>query len=95
MKIGSLTIEVFGELLEINSIELLQTAMYQPFISISESFEFNYRRFGFYAATLLWEIPLNIFWKNDIIYNTLRKNLNNLFTNWELDIYISITEKGE
>ena len=95
MKIGNLTIEVFGELLQKNSVELLQNVMYQPLISISESFDFDYRRFGFYAATLLWEIPLTIFWKNDLIYNTLKENLEIHFTNWEIDIYISIIEKGD
>jgi len=95
LKIGSLTIEVYGELLQKNSVELLQNVMYQPLISVSESFDFNYRRFGFYAATLLWEIPLTIFWKNDQIYNSLRENLETHFTNWEIDIYISITEKGD
>jgi len=95
LKIGNLTIEVFGELLQKNSVELLQNVMYQPLISISESFDFDYRRFGFYAATLLWEIPLTIFWKNDLIYNTLKENLEIHFTNWEIDIYISIIEKGD
>jgi len=95
LKIGSFTIEVFGELLQKDSVELLQSVMYQPLISVSDSFDFNYRRFGFYAATLLWEIPLTIFWKNDLIYNTLKENLETHFTNWEIDIYILITEKGD
>lgn len=88
-----LKIEVYGELKEKGSIEFLQNAMYQPLVSISNYFDFDYRRFGFYAATLFWEIPLKIFWKNDQIYNTLKENLNTHFTNWEIEINLTLEEK--
>lgn len=93
MKIGTLKIEVFGELIEKDAIEFLQHAMYQSLISVSDYFDFDYRRFGFYAAVLNWEIPLKIFWKNDQIYNTLKQNLNTHFTNWQIDINLILEEK--
>lgn len=94
MKIGTLTIEVYGELKEKTSIESLQNSMHQPLISISDYFDFNYNRFGFYAAFMVWEIPLKIFWKNDQIYSNLKSGLNKFFINWELDIILTIKEKG-
>lgn len=95
MKIGNLIIEIYGELLEKQSIEILQNAMYQPLISVSDKFDFDYKRFGYFAATLIWVVPLKIFWKNDQIYNTLRTNLNKYFINWNVEITLTIHEKGE
>lgn len=95
MKIGTLIIEVFGELLQKQSIELLQNAMYQNLISVSDKFDFDYRRFGFFASTLKWIVPLKEFWKNDLIYKTLKKNLDKYFTNWKIEIILTIHEKGD
>jgi len=94
-KIGNLIIEIYAELLEKQSIEILQTAMYQPLISVSDKFDFDYSRFGYFAASLIWVVPLRIFWKNDQIYKTLKDNLNKYFTNWKINITLVIHEKGE
>ena len=95
MKIGTLIIKVYAELLEIQSIEILQAAMYRTLISVSDKFDFDYKRFGYFAATLIWVIPLKIFWKNDRIYDILKTTLNKHFTNWNFEITLTITEKGD
>lgn len=95
MKIGNLIIEIYAELLEKQSIEILQNAMNQPLLSVSDKYDFDYKRFGYFAASLIWVVPLKIFWKNDQIYKTLRDTLNKYFKNWKLTITITIHEKGE
>ena len=94
MQIGTLIFEVYGELKLKSAIESLQSSMYEPLISVSDYFDFRYNRFGFYAGFMIWEIPLKVFWKNDQIYSTLRTNLNKLFTNWQIDISLTLSEKG-
>jgi len=95
LKIGTLIIEIYAELLQKESIELLQSLMHQPLISVSEKFDFDYKRFGYFAASLIWVVPLKIFWKNDRIYLDLKKGLNKYFTNWKIDITLILKEKGE
>lgn len=95
MRIGTLIIEVYGELLTKQSIEILQTSMYQPLISVSDKFDFDYKRFGFFAAELIWVVPLHTFWKNDRIYLTLKETLDKNFINWKIDITLLIKEKGD
>lgn len=95
MKIGNLIIEIYAELLEKQSIEILQNLMYQPLISVSDKFDFDYKRFGYFAATLIWVVPLKIFWKNDLIYKRLKEGLNQYFTNWKATITLVIHEKGD
>ncbi len=94
MTIGNLIIEIYAELLEKQSIELLQNMMSQPLISVSDKFDFDYKRFGYFAAEMIWVIPLKIFWKNDQIYKTLKSGLNQYFTNWKVDVTLVIHEKG-
>jgi len=95
LKIGNLIIEIYAELLEKQSIEILQNAMNQPLLSVSDKYDFDYKRFGYFAASLIWVVPLKIFWRNDMIYKTLRDTLNKYFTNWKIDITLVISEKGE
>lgn len=78
--------EIYGELLEKQSIDILQNIMQQPLFSVSDSFEFDYHRFEYFAAEMIWVVPLKIFWKTDFIYKLLITNLNKYFTNWKLDI---------
>lgn len=94
-KIGNLIIEIYGELLEKQSVEILQNAMNQPLLSVSDKYDFNYKRFEYFAASLIWVIPLRIFWRNDSIYKTLRSTLNKYFNNWTINITLVIHEKGE
>ncbi len=95
MKIGNLIIEIYAELLEKQSIEILQNLMYQPLVSVSDKFDFDYKRFGYFAATLIWVVPLKIFWKNDQIYKTLKSGLDKYFTNWKVNVTLTIHEKGD
>lgn len=94
MKKGTLTLNIFGELLFDRSVETFITSMDQTFRTISDKIESQYRRFGFYAATIQIIIPLLEFWKTDHVYNSLKYNLNHCFDNWSLDLNLTYNEKG-
>jgi len=93
MKTGTLILEIYGELLEKQSIDILQNIMHKPLLSVSESLDFDYKRFEYFAATMIWVCHLKLFWNNDTIYNTLKLNLNRYFTNWELEITLLLHDK--
>jgi hypothetical protein len=94
MKIGTLFIDIYAELLFKNSVEILRSTMDQNLATVTDKFDFDHKRFGYFAAQLKWVVPLKIFWKNDTIYNNLKKCLNTNFKNWTLDISIIILQKG-
>lgn len=94
MKIGTLKIEIYGEFLFLKSVDNFFAAMDPVFLSVCDDFDSDYRRFAFYAAVLTFVIPLKIFWKNDIIYKTMVKQLDKCFANWSFDIILNINEKG-
>jgi len=95
LKIGLLTIEIYGELLFDRSVEHFISSMDPILKTVSDEFESDYRRFAFYAAVINLTVPLKIFWKSDALYNTLVKNLNYSFDNWEFSITLVIHEKGD
>lgn len=95
MQIGNLIIEIYGELKERQSIEILQNTMYQPLLSVSDRFDFDYKRFGYFAADLIFVVPLKIFWQNDRIYKLLKDALNTNFNNWTLEINLVTHEIGD
>jgi len=94
MKIGSLILEVYGELKSNQSISTIKNIMDPLLLSVCDEYDFKYNRFGFYAAFMTWEIPLSVFWKNDRIFSTLRKSIILHFNNWEYTIYLLIHETG-
>jgi len=94
MKIGTLIIDVYGELLFKQSVEVFISAMYQTLVTVSDKFDSDYKRFGYFAAQIKFTVPLNIFWKNDTIYKTLITQLNKNFNNWKLEINLNIHEEG-
>lgn len=94
MKIGTLNFVIFGELLFLRSIETFMTSMDRIFLTVSNEFDSDYRRFSFYAAVITIKIPLITFWKNDTLYKTLKKELNNSFQNWTIETTLSIHETG-
>lgn len=94
MKIGTLNFVIFGELLFIRSIETFITSMDRIFLTVCDEFDSDYRRFAFYAAVITIKIPLTVFWKNDTLYKTLKKELNNCFNNWSIETTLTIHEKG-
>lgn len=95
MKIGLLTIEIYGELLFETSVEHFIGSMDRVLKTVSDNFESDYRRFAFFAAVINFNVPLNIFWKGDSLYNSLIKNLNYSFDNWEFFITLVIQEEGD
>jgi len=95
LKIGLLTIEIYGELKFETAVEHFISSMDRILKTVSDDFESDYRRFAFYSAVIKLVIPLKIFWKGDALYNTLVKNLNYSFDNWEFNLTLSIHEKGD
>ena len=64
------------------------------FLTVSDEFDLIYRRFSFYAVVIEISIPLKIFWKNDTLYKTLVRQLDNSFDNWTLKMDLIIHETG-
>lgn len=93
MKTGTLILEVYAELLDKQSVDILKNTMHQPLISVSKDYSFDYKRFEYFAAVIIWVLPLDIFWKNDNIYNTLVRSLDHNFHNWTLDITLLLHDR--
>ncbi len=95
MKIGTIEINIFGELNHKQSVEHFNLDI-TPFIkTISDDFKFDYARFAYYSATIHIFIPLRIFWKNVALFNSLRRSLNSNFTNWQYNLRLSILERKD
>jgi len=94
MTIGTLIIEAFGDLKTKQSIDLVKNIMHPTLISVCDQYDFDYRRFEYISASLIWVIPLKLLWKNDRIISTLRKSFNLYFNNWNYTIYLLIHETG-
>jgi len=94
MRIGSLTLKSYGELRTKQSIDIIKDIMHPVLLSVCDNYNFKYDRFAFYAAFMVWEIPLKIFWKNDKIYSYLKSNLSKYFSNWKINVTLTINEKG-
>lgn len=95
MKIGTMQIEIFGELNFDRAVEHFNSMVTPILKTISDSFEFDYTRFAFVAATLTLFIPLRIFWRSDAFYNALIRALNYCFSNWQFDITLHIIERED
>jgi len=93
MKTGTLILEIYGELLEKQSVDILKNTMHKPLSSVASDLSFDYRRFEYYAASIIYVIELKLFWKNDTIYKTLVKSLDHNFHNWTLDITLLLHGK--
>ncbi|KKL12412.1 hypothetical protein LCGC14_2536050 [marine sediment metagenome] len=94
MKIGTLRFDMYANLFHDESIESFISAMDPVFSSISSDFDSEYTRFGFFAMTMIINLNLDIFWKNDSLYNTLKKQLNKNFSFWRVKMTLTINETG-
>lgn len=94
MRIGTLTIEVFVVPAWVLRIDKLQKIMAPLFDSVGPYHDFDYRRFEYLRATIKWVAQLESFWKNDRIYNTLRRYLDKNFVFWQTTITLTTTEEG-
>ena len=63
-------------------------------LTVCDDFDSTYSRFSYYAAVIIFDIPLNKFWKNDTLFNSIIKQLNKCFNNWTLQIQLRIEETG-
>ncbi len=94
MKIGTLRFDLYGNLSFDQSIESFISAMDPVFSSVSSDFDSEYTRFGFFAMTMIITLNLDVFWNNDSLYNTLKKQLNKNFDFWRVKITLIINETG-
>jgi len=94
MKLGTLILEFYGELKTKESIEVIKNTLHPLLNSVCNQYDFDYKRFEYFAATLIWVVPLNLFWKNDRIYSTLKKSIILNFDNWNFSIYLLIHKTG-
>lgn len=94
MKIGTLILEFYGELKTKESIDIIKNIMHPLLLSVSDDYDFDYKRFEYFAVNFIWVIPLKLLWKNDKIYDTLKNSLNLHFNNWNFSIYLLIHFKG-
>ncbi|MBA7542016.1 hypothetical protein ES705_34332 [subsurface metagenome] len=95
MKIGTMIFDIYGELKFTNAVEHFISSMDPVLHSVSDKFDSDYKRFGFYAAVIKFVIPLRIFWKSDVLYNTLLRNIDYSFDNWTVDIILTIQERRD
>ena len=95
MKIGRLIFYIHGHMKEKESVNLFEHAIRPSFETVSDLIEFNYRRFQFLEASMVFVVNLIEFWNNDTIYKNVKKYLYKYFTNWKFDIVLLITEKGD
>ena len=94
MKIGTLIIWIFVVPAWILRIDKLQEIMDPLLRSVSEKYDFDYRRFEYSSANLNWVVHLKEFWKNDRIFTTLHDYLVKNFSFFQLSITLTSEEKG-
>lgn len=87
-------LDLYGELKFETAVEHFISSMDPILKTISDKFDSDWRRFGFYAAKIKIVIPLKVFWKSDALYNTLINNLNYSFDNWNFTLTLTIEERG-
>ncbi len=95
MKIGTMIFDVYGELKFETAVEHFISSMDPILKTVSDKFDSDYKRFGFYAAVIQFVIPLRIFWKSNTLYNTLIRNIDYSFDNWTVDIILTIQERRD
>jgi len=95
MKIGTMIFVIYGELKFETAVEHFISSMDPILKTVSDKFDSDYRRFGFYAAKINFVIPMKVFWKSDALYNTLITNLNYSFNNWNFDLTLTIEERRD
>ncbi len=91
---GTLFLEIYGELLFRDSVQLFISSMDNSFLSISDSYNYDHSRFGYLAAVILITVPLTSFWHHDSIYKRLIRQLNKYFINWNIRINVHIHERS-
>jgi len=89
---GTLILEIYGELLFDRAVEHFLGSMDYQFRTIGHSWNSEYRRFGYFAVVLKVVIPLKIFWRSNSLYNRLKAQLNYCFSNWQIQVYLNLSE---
>ncbi|MBA7523133.1 hypothetical protein ES705_15256 [subsurface metagenome] len=94
MSIGTLRFEVVGKLLQNRSCEALIASLDSTLLSVCDSYDADYKRFGYLGGRLVFVVYLTSFWKMDTVYKKIIKEVDRLFANWLVDLDIIIREKG-
>ena len=90
-----MTFDIYGELLFDEAVEHFISSMDPILKTVSTKYDSDYKRFGFYATKIYFVITLKVFWKSDVLYNTLKKNLNYCFDNWNIKVSLTIRERRD
>lgn len=94
MRIGTLTIWAFVTPSWIIRLDKLLEIMNPLLDSIGIVVKGNYTAVEPVRANLFWEVQMEQYWKNDLIYTTLINYLNENFNYWQLEIHLTTKEKG-
>jgi len=92
---GRLILKMAGDLKEKQSIHFMELSMLPPIIAFSDKFDFDYKRFEFLTADLIWVIEFTVFTSIRRLYNTFRESTFKHFSNWQLEITLLINETGD
>lgn len=91
-KIGTLTFDIYGELVSRKDLETFFVQMDRILSTVSDLIDIDYKVFSDYAATIQIVVQLKIMWKTDLIFNTFRKLMFKHFSFWRFKITLEIHE---
>lgn len=89
-----LEIESFGLLNQFDSVEKVKDIMEPILLKLGEEIEFDYRRFQWMAARLMWKVRIREFEYIDNVLLRLRKGMDKYFDSWGIKIVIKYEERG-
>lgn len=89
-----LDIESYGLVLEEDSVERVKDIMEPVLLKLGEEIEYDYRRFQFIAARIVWRIMIREFEYVDNVLIKLRSAMNKYFDRWGIRIIIKYEEGG-
>lgn len=89
-----LEVESFGLLQELESVEKVKELIEPVLLKLGEEIEFDYRRFQYIAARLMWKIVIRDFEYVDNVLIKLRRAMNKYFDQWGIKMSIQYTEGG-
>lgn len=89
-----LKVESFGLLLQSDSVEMVRNIVEGVMAKIGEDTDFDYRKFQWIAARLIWKVRIIDFEYVDNVLIAVRKGMKKYFDSWGIKIRIEYTERG-
>lgn len=87
-------IESFGLMLRYDSVEKARAIIEGVLVKAGNEIDFDYRRFQFIAARLMWTVRVLEFDYIDNVLIAMRKAMKKYFDQWGIRIKIKYIEKG-